>query len=72
MSLAYAQLRPGRTRTLPVRNVQYQLREWGDASLATPERPLLVLTHGWMDVGASFQFVVDELCRLEEIGRAHV
>ncbi len=61
----YAQARPARTRRLPVRNVQYQLREWGDASLATPERPTLVLTHGWMDVGASFQFVVDALFRLE-------
>jgi pimeloyl-ACP methyl ester carboxylesterase len=61
----YTELRPGRARLVPVRNVQYQLREWGDASLVTPERPLLVLTHGWMDVGASFQFVVDELCRLE-------
>ena len=62
---SYTALRPGRTRRLPVRNVQYQLREWGDASLATPERPLLVLAHGWMDVGASFQFIVDELARLE-------
>jgi len=61
----YAELRPGRARRVPVRNLQYQLREWGDASLATPERPLLVLTHGWMDVGASYQFVVDELARLE-------
>jgi len=66
MSLSpYVELRPGRTRLVPVRNVQYQLREWGDASLVTPQRPLLVLTHGWMDVGASFQFIVDELARLE-------
>jgi len=65
MSLAYAELRPGRARRLPVRNVQIQWREWGDASLVTPERPLLVLTHGWMDVGASYQFIVDELARLE-------
>ncbi len=64
-SAPYAELRPGRARLVPVRNLQYQLREWGDASLVTPERPLLVLTHGWMDVGASFQFVVDELARLE-------
>ena len=27
------------------------------------ERPLLVLMHGWMDVGASFQFVVDAMRR---------
>jgi pimeloyl-ACP methyl ester carboxylesterase len=61
----YAELRPGRTHRVPVRNVHYQLREWGDASLVTPQRPLLLLTHGWMDVGASFQFIVDELARLE-------
>ena len=61
----YAELRPGRARRVPVRNLTYQLREWGDASLVAPERPLLVLTHGWMDVGASYQFIVDELARLE-------
>jgi pimeloyl-ACP methyl ester carboxylesterase len=27
----------------------------------TPDRPPLVMLHGWMDVGASFQFVVDAL-----------
>ena len=65
MPTAYAELRQGRARLTPVRNVRYQLREWGDASLVTPERPALVLTHGWMDVGASYQFIVDELARLE-------
>ena len=35
--------------------------EWGDASHATPTQPTFVLLHGWMDVSASFQFVVDEL-----------
>jgi pimeloyl-ACP methyl ester carboxylesterase len=34
---------------------------WGNASLASPQRPPLVMAHGWMDVGASFQFVVDAL-----------
>ena len=63
--LPYTETRPARTRHIPVRNLRYQLREWGDASLETAGRPLLVLTHGWMDVGASFQFVVDELCRIE-------
>ncbi|MEP6503758.1 MAG: alpha/beta hydrolase [Betaproteobacteria bacterium] len=62
---SYVEVRPGRTRRIPVRTVHYRLREWGDASLATPETPTLVLMHGWMDVGASFQFVVDELARLE-------
>ena len=62
---SYVELRPGRTRQIPVRNVSYRLREWGDAALVTPETPALVLMHGWMDVGASFQFVVDELARIE-------
>lgn len=61
----YVPLRPARTRELPVRTVRYQVHEWGDASLATPQRPTLVLAHGWMDVGASFQFLVDELAREE-------
>ena len=65
MSSSYAELRPGRARRVAVRNLQYQLREWGDAALVTPERPTLLLTHGWMDVGASYQFIVDELARLE-------
>jgi len=34
---------------------------WGDPALATPERPPVVMLHGWMDVAASFQFVVDAL-----------
>ncbi len=29
--------------------------------MASPERPPLVMMHGWMDVAASFQFVVDEM-----------
>ena len=62
---AYVPLRPSRRLQLPVRGVQYQVHQWGDASLVTPATPALVLMHGWMDVGASFQFVVDELARLE-------
>jgi len=50
-------------RTL--RGLRQHAHEWGDASLATDERPTLLLVHGWMDVGASFQFVVDALHRLE-------
>jgi len=39
-----------------VRGLRYHLRCWGDA-----RAPKLVLLHGWMDVSASFQFLVDEL-----------
>ena len=47
-------MKPSRSRFLPVRGLRYHLREWGE-----PGAPLLVMLHGWMDVSASFQFVVD-------------
>ncbi len=62
---AYAPLRPARDVFRTLRGLRQHALEWGEASLVTPERPALVLVHGWMDVGASFQFVVDELCRRE-------
>jgi len=46
---------------LAVRGVRHHVNVWGDASLVRAERPPLVMLHGWMDVGASFQFVVDAL-----------
>jgi len=61
----YVPRRAGRSVRLALRGLRQHLWQWGDASLATPERPPLVLMHGWMDVGASFQFIVDELARLE-------
>ena len=61
MTQPYAPLRPSTARWLPLRGLRYHLREWGDAALASHDRPTLVLLHGWMDVGASFQFVVDAL-----------
>jgi pimeloyl-ACP methyl ester carboxylesterase len=39
---------------LTINRLQYHVREWGDAG-----RPLLLMVHGWMDVSASFQFLVD-------------
>jgi pimeloyl-ACP methyl ester carboxylesterase len=63
---------PGRTAQslfVPVRGLTYHVNAWGDPSLATPERPPLVLVHGWMDVGASFQFVVDALAAAEGLER---
>jgi pimeloyl-ACP methyl ester carboxylesterase len=49
-------MKPSRSSFLPVRGLRYHLREWG------PETgPPLFLLHGWMDVSASFQFLVDAL-----------
>lgn len=41
-----------------IRGLRYHVRSWG-----TPGAPKLFLTHGWMDVSASFQFFVDSLSR---------
>ena len=54
---------------LPIRGLRYHAHVWGDASLVTPQRPPLVLMHGWMDVGASYQFVVDALAAADGLDR---
>jgi len=41
---------------LRVRGLDYHCRVWG-----APGAPLLFMLHGWMDVSASFQFVVEAL-----------
>ena len=45
-----------------VRGLRYHLRTWTTGA-PTPghEPPILLLLHGWMDVSASFQFVVDAM-----------
>jgi pimeloyl-ACP methyl ester carboxylesterase len=59
----YAPLRPARSLRVPVRGLDYHVLEWGAAR--SDSRPPLVLLHGWMDVAASFQFVVDALAAIE-------
>ena len=54
----YQALRPSRSEFVSVRTLRYHVRTWGAPS---PARPPLVLLHGWMDVAASWQFVVDAL-----------
>ena len=53
--------RPAESLFLTVRGLRHHVHQWGDASLASSDRPPLVMLHGWMDVGASFQFVVDAM-----------
>lgn len=55
---AYVPRKTSRSTFLRIRDLDYHVREWGDSSA-----PLLVMLHGWMDVSASFQFLVDALER---------
>ena len=56
----YQARRTSRSEFVPIRNLQYHVRLWGEPDAA---RPPLVMVHGWMDVGASYQFVVDALAQ---------
>ncbi len=47
---------PSRSDYLNVRGLRYHVRHWGQEGA-----PKLFMMHGWMDVAASFQFVVDAL-----------
>jgi len=49
---------PSTSQFVALRGLSYHVRTWGDAAA-----PKLFLLHGWMDVGASFQFLVDALTR---------
>src|SRR5881396_1630908 len=51
-----ASMKPSESVYVPVRGLRYHCRCWGDA-----RAPKLFMLHGWMDVSASFQFVVDAL-----------
>lgn len=56
--------RPRRTAAsefVTLRSLRYHVNRWGDLHEASAERPAIVMVHGWMDVGASFQFVVDAM-----------
>ena len=60
MNRMYQAKRPARSRFVNLRDWRYHLREWGEPVAG---RPPLVLVHGWMDVGASWQFMVDALAQ---------
>ena len=56
MPQMYQVKRTSRSEFVPIRDLSYHVRLWGEP---TPDRPPLVMVHGWMDVAASYQFVVD-------------
>ena len=62
----YQELQPARSEFVPFRQLNYHVRLWGPA---TSDLPPLVLVHGWMDVSASYQFVVDAFSQAFAQGR---
>ena len=56
ISRMYQVKRTSRSEFVPIRDLSYHVRLWGEP---TPDMPPLVMVHGWMDVAASYQFVVD-------------
>ena len=60
----YQPIQHSRSEYVPVRNQTYHVRLWGTPQ---PGQPPLVMLHGWMDVSASWQFVVDALTQARHV-----
>lgn len=56
----YQAKRVARSEFVPIRTLDYHVLVWGEPA---PEKVPLVMVHGWMDVAASYQFVVDAFAR---------
>jgi len=52
----YQAKKSARSEFVPIRNHKYHVLVWGEPG---PAKVPLVMVHGWMDVAASWQFVVD-------------
>jgi pimeloyl-ACP methyl ester carboxylesterase len=51
-------MKPSESLIVRIRGLNYHVQKWGEANA-----PKLFMLHGWMDVGASFQFLVEALQR---------
>lgn len=51
-------MKASRSEYLELNGLRHHVRRWG-----APDAPTLLLLHGWMDISATFQFVVDQLSR---------
>jgi len=51
-------IKPSRSEFLNIRGLRYHVRHWGPV-----QGPVIVMLHGWMDVSATFQFLVDAMQR---------
>lgn len=55
---------------VPIRGLSYHVQRWGPALPSANSPPPLVLLHGWMDVAASYQFMVDAFSSAFAEGRS--
>ena len=62
----YQVLRPATSTFVSLRGCRYHLLQWGPHESTLPP---LVLAHGWMDVAASWQFMVDAFSEAFASGR---
>ncbi len=56
----YQAKKAARSEFVPIRKLEYHTLVWGEPA---PGRVPLVMVHGWMDVAASWQFMVDAFAR---------
>ena len=64
----YKEKRTSLSEFVPIRGLNYHVRIW-ESSHPQSSLPPLVLVHGWMDVAASYQFMVDALSDAFVAGR---
>ena len=57
----YKEKRISQSEFVPIRGLRYHVQRWQGQPGAGVGLPPLVLLHGWMDVAASWQFMVDAL-----------
>ena len=58
MTTPYQALHSSQSHFWPIRGLPYHVRTWGEPG---PTQVPWVMLHGWMDVAASYQFLVDAL-----------
>lgn len=54
--ISCSDMKPSNSHFVEIRGLRYHVREWGSAG-----RPQLYLLHGWGDMSATFQFLIDAL-----------
>lgn len=65
----YKEKRLSRSEFVPIRGLDYHVRIWQGSGQAASTLPPMVLVHGWMDVAASYQFMVDAFSDAFAAGR---